>query len=314
MTLLYLLIFGVVVALFSVVFYVTLALVLRPAFDLEPDLAHGGASARTAYDATLRVLALALVVADVVVLAAVAVLAWVLAARTMRPLAEAAQRQLRFVRDASHELRGPLAAIMATSEAALLPGAEPDDRRQALELVVDQSRRLGAVSSDLLVLARGDDPSSSADPRPVDLSVVVAEALDRWTEANRQAQGRLTFELAPDAVVAVDPVDLTRIVDNLVDNAFRYGHAETHVMVSTTATGRRCSLVVSDDGPGIAAGDIGRVFEPFFRARADADAPEGTGLGLSIVRGLAHRAGGKVAVSSQPGAGARFEVTFPAAG
>ena len=81
--------------------------------------------------------------------------------------------------------------------------------------------------------------------------------------------------------------------------------------VRTRVSDHDAILEVRDDGPGIAAADQARIFEPFTRVRSDAGAPDGTGLGLAIVRGLARRNGGDVRVESRPAAGARFEVTLP---
>ena len=237
-------------------------------------------------------------------------LAWVLAARTMRPIQAATERQRHFVSDASHELRSPLAAIRSTTEAALAPEAADDDRVAALRVVLAESERLSTLSADLLTLARGDEPLVRELVDPVDLSVVVAEALEGRLR-DRSLRDRLEQDLAADILVWADPADVRRVLDNLVDNAFRYGDLRTVVRVRTIATDRHAHMIVSDDGPGIDAADQARIFEPFTRVRSDAAAPDGTGLGLAIVRGLSRRNGGDVRVESQPGAGARFEVTLP---
>jgi signal transduction histidine kinase len=177
-------------------------------------------------------------------------------------------------------------------------------------VIADESRRLSVLSTDLLTLARGDEPVARDRVDAVDLSVVVAEVLDA-RRSDPLVADRLHQELAPGAVVIADPTDLRRILANLVDNAFRYGGQRTHVWVRTGAADRACSMSVTDDGPGIAAADLDRIFEPFFRARADTSAPEGSGLGLAIVRGLARRMGGDVRVTSRPGSGSRFEVSIP---
>ena len=305
----YIALFALVLAVFSLAFFAILALVLQPAFDIAPEIPDSEA-AEIAYRLTLERVAVALVAADLAVLLLVGGLAWVLAARTMRPIQAASERQRRFVSDASHELRNPLAAIRATSEAALAPQAGPDDRTAALQVVLTESERLSTLSADLLTLARGDEPLSRDQVDPVDLSVVVAEALEPRL-ADPTVRGRLEQDLAPDVLVLIDPIDLRRLLDNLVDNAFRYGGPATRVRVRTRATDRAALLDVTDDGPGIPSVDQRRIFEPFTRIRSDAGAPDGTGLGLAIVRGLARRNGGDVHVESRPGGGARFEVTVP---
>jgi signal transduction histidine kinase len=305
----YIALFALVLAVFSIAFFAVLALVLQPAFDIAPEISDSEA-AEIAYRGTLERVGVALVTADIAVLLLVGGLAWVLAARTMRPIQEASERQRRFVSDASHELRNPLAAIRATSEAALSPQAGPDDRVSALHVVLAESERLSTLSADLLTLARGDEPLARDRVEPIDLSVVIAEALEPRL-ADPSLRGRLDQDLAPDVLVRIDPIDLRRLLDNLVDNAFRYGGPATRVRVRTWADEREAILDVTDDGPGIPAVDLARIFEPFTRIRPDADAPEGTGLGLAIVRGLARRNGGDVRLESRPGSGSRFEVTLP---
>jgi len=307
----YVVLFALVLAIFSIAFFAILALVLQPAFDIAPEVAEGTA-AELAYRLTLERVAVALAAADVAVLLVVGGLAWFLAARTMRPIAAAAERQRRFVSDASHELRSPLAAIRATSEAALAPEAGLEERTAALSVVLAESERLSTLSADLLTLARGEEPLVPERAETIDLSVAVAEALENRLR-DPALRGRLHQELAPDVVVMADAVDIRRIVDNLVDNAFRYGDVLTQVHVRTWNSDHAAVLEVSDDGPGIAAADQTRIFDAFTRVRSDSGAPDGSGLGLAIARGLARRSRGDVRIESRPGAGARFEVTLPRA-
>ena len=126
----YVLLFALVLGIFSVAFYAALALVLQPAFDIAPEIPAGRAS-EVAYHLTLERVALALGAADMAVLLIVGGLAWVLAARTMRPIQAATERQRRFVSDASHELRSPLTAIRSTGRGGTGSGGHcrgPDRR------------------------------------------------------------------------------------------------------------------------------------------------------------------------------------------
>jgi signal transduction histidine kinase len=118
---------------------------------------------------------------------------------------------------------------------------------------------------------------------------------------------------APDLVVDGRADDIGRIVDNLVDNAFRYGGTGVHVTITTRAADHQALLEVADDGPGIAPADLAHVFEPFFRVRSDASAPPGTGLGLAIAIALAKRNGGRLTAASQPGRTV-FRLSLPSAG
>ena len=314
LTVLNIVLFGLVLAVFSVAFYVAFGTVLAPTFDLAPELSNEQA-AEAAYRATLDRVGLALLVGDVIAILLVGVTAWILAARTLRPIREAHARQRRFVADASHEMRTPLAAIRASAEGALSAPASGsgsgEDLRQALQVMVGSADRLTRLTNDLLLLARTDE--IPIDRRAaIDLSVVAAETAEAFARAHADLRPpRLT--LAEDLRVLADPDEIGRIVANLLDNAYRYGWTVSSPLVrmSTRSIERDAIVEVTDSGPGIAAADLDRIFEPFHRVRSDAGAPDGNGLGLAIGRGLAERNGGRLSVASQPGAGATFRLTLP---
>jgi signal transduction histidine kinase len=309
LTLQYIAIFALVLAVFSLVFYVAFRAVLGPAFDIAPDLSTAQA-ADQAYRVTLERVAIALVVANVVTVAAVGSLAWVLANRTLRPIRDALLRQRRFVADASHEMRTPLAAIRATAESSLGPSADPAAARPNLSAILSSAEQLTSITNDLLLLARADDRMLDPPTEPFDLSVVVAEAIATFRLAKPEARpARVT--LAPDLQVTGTPASAERIVTNLLDNAFRYGGLNVSVTVTTGSTERDAMVEVNDDGPGMAPADLERIFEPFHRIRADGEGPPGNGLGLAIARSLAERAGGRLTASSEIGLGSSFRLTMP---
>jgi signal transduction histidine kinase len=310
LTFLYIVLFALVLGIFSVVFYLGVATALAPTFDLGPELTNEQA-AEVAYQATVDQIRLALVVADIAVILLVGAAAWVLASRTLRPISEAHARQRRFVADASHEMRTPLAAIRASAEGALAAPASEADLRRALGVVVDSADRLSRLTNDLLLLARADELPSERQTGPVDLSVIVAETLEAFAVAHPLLSPMRTT-LGADLLVTADPDEIGRIVANLVDNAYRYGAGAARApRVVTRAVEREAVVEVSDDGPGIAEADLGRVFEPFARLHADAGTPAGSGLGLAIARSLAHRNGGDMTVTSRPGSGSTFRLSLP---
>jgi signal transduction histidine kinase len=111
--------------------------------------------------------------------------------------------------------------------------------------------------------------------------------------------------------VAADPDDLRRILAHLLDNAARHGGPSVRIGLTTSGSERDAIVEVQDDGPGIAEADLGRIFEPFYRVRADAASPDGTGLGRALARSLAERIGGRLTVESVPGAGSTFRLSLP---
>jgi len=310
LTIAYLLMFALVLLLFSLAFLGLMAIVLEPNFDLSPDTSSE-AAAQIVYDTTVERIGIALIAADLVAVGMVGAGSWLLAARTLRPIREAHERQRRFVADASHEMRTPLTAIRATSENALRLGTTHEAQHSALETVVSASSDLARLTTDLLTLAQSDDATLRPVLGPVDLSVVVAEILSL-----RKAAGAPTpasVRLASDLVVVADADELGRICDNLIDNAFRYGGQQVQVGIVTQIVDRQAVVEVTDDGPGIALADQEHIFEPFFRVRSDASAPEGTGLGLSIAATLARRNRGRLTVHSRLESGSVFRLFLPRA-
>jgi len=211
-----------------------------------------------------------------------------------------AQRQL--VADASHELRTPVTSLRTNIE-VLLAGGElpPDDRRRLLEDVRAETEELSALITDVIELARGDEPPS--DVEEVQLDALVEEAIAR--AQRRRPAMRFEAELEP-AVVAGLPERLGRAIDNLLDNAAKYSPPGTDVEVTL----RGGELAVRDHGPGIPEDDRPHVFDRFYRG-ATARGRPGSGLGLAIVRQVAETHGGAIAVYEGAGGGSRFVLTLP---
>ena len=268
LTVLYIVLFAITLIVFSVVFYVGFATVLAPAFDIGPELTSEQV-AQVAYQTTLERVGFALVAADLIVIALVALAAWALADRTLRPIREAHARQRRFVADASHEIRTPLATIRSSAEGALASATTVAELRRALAVDARSAERLARITNDLLVLARADDAPARRH-EPIDLSIVVAETVEAFALAHPDLP-HARLSLRADLRVAADESEVSRIVANLLDNAFRYssGAAVKPASISTTISDREALVEVQDHGPGIAATDLDRIFEPFHRVHAE---------------------------------------------
>jgi hypothetical protein len=215
-------------------------------------------------------------------------------------LEQAQKVQRRFVADASHELRSPLATIGAGLE--LLQDSEPGTVR-ALR---GETERLGRLVDDLLLLARADERGLQPRRDEVDLDEIVEAERARPTEDGVRTEVRTEH-----VRVVGDRGQLVRVLRNLVDNAHR--HARSQVVVTLGREGDRAALDVADDGPGVPADDRIRIFERFVRlddARARADG--GSGLGLAIVAEVVAAHDGQVWVEDGPGGGALFRVRLPA--
>lgn len=214
-----------------------------------------------------------------------------------------ARRQREFITDASHELATPLAAIRAELEIAL---AHPEraDWPAVAERLLSDHRRLERLTSDLLTLARVDEPLSEDSAEVVDLAEIVAIQLESTileVEADLQS-----------LQVRGSPPHLARLVHNLVDNANRYG--KHRIAVQLAGEDGKAVLIVDDDGPGVPEADRARIFERFTRLdESRARSSGGAGIGLSLVRRVAEWHGGSVSVGDAPMGGARFVVRIPVA-
>ena len=227
--------------------------------------------------------------------------------RMLDRLERGQERQRRFLSDASHELRSPVAAIRQHAEvAAAHPGTT--NLEELTEVVLAEDARLQGLVDDLLVLARLDEHVRPTRFDEVDLDdVVLAEAarLRSTTSLTVDTRGVST------ARILGHRTDLERLVRNLTDNAIHHAHAGISLGVATS--NGHIALTVDDDGPGIASADRERALERFIRLDgARSRASGGSGLGLSIVREVAVAHQGALALGRSPQGGLRAEVRFPA--
>jgi signal transduction histidine kinase len=228
---------------------------------------------------------------------------------TLDRLQLAAEQQRRFVDDAAHELRSPLAGLRNELEVAV---AHPDPAGWPASAVaaLRSAKRLQALTDDLLMLTRTDRPAAPAGAL-VDLGALVSEQLAEREYLNPAGPRFTAKDPVTQVEVPGDEGQLGRLLRNLLDNAAR--HAEGAVTVSLRPAETSVSLEVADDGPGIAAGDRERVFGRFTRLDDDRSRDHGgAGLGLAIVADIAARHGGAVHVADSE-RGARFVVRLPTA-
>ncbi|WP_432505601.1 sensor histidine kinase [Kineococcus arenarius] len=233
-------------------------------------------------------------------------------ARTMNAMLarlQASQRaQRRFVADASHELRSPVATLRAAAEVQRLhPGATAP--AEFAELVGGEAVRLERLVADLLLLARADEGAPAPARTEVDLDGLLESEGARLRASTAL---EVVVRTAPARVLG-DAGQLTRVVRNLIDNAAR--HARGRVLLAVRTVGPDAVLSVTDDGPGVPEADRERVFDRFVRLQDSRErATGGTGLGLAIVAAAVAAHGGSVrCTGARPAPGAEFEVRLPLA-
>jgi signal transduction histidine kinase len=284
----------------------------RPS-DLSPSVRLRVSEGLEPMEKRLRQLDLALAAAILVALLLSAVSAVLLTRRAVQPLERSLGRLRQFSLDASHELRGPLAALAANAEMGLLdcdPADAPQQRR--FGAIASATAQMGHLVDDLLLLARQDE-ERLVDPHPVNLSSLLEQQITLHHDALTLRGQTLQAELDPGLQVVGQPALLQRLLRNLLDNAIRYTPEGGQVSLRGLRRGATVTIAVQDSGIGLSPDQLPRVFDRFWRASPDR-AEGGSGLGLAICSSICAVHGGSIRVSSDPGAGSCFVVELPAAG
>jgi signal transduction histidine kinase len=226
-------------------------------------------------------------------------------------LRQSLARQHRFTGDASHQLRTPLTAMLASVEVALRQVRSPAEYQRVLEVVGRRGAQLRQIIESLLFLARAESDCELPDAEVIDLSGWCRSWLDSWADNPRAADLAVQTGQMPAPVMA-NPALLGQVLDNLLDNACKYSKPGTPVVVTVETRADEAVLTVSDRGCGIAADELPLVCEPFFRsAQARWVGAQGVGLGLTVARRLVALMSGRLDVESEVGSGSRFHVVLP---
>ena len=227
-------------------------------------------------------------------------------------LQETENARRRFVSDASHELKTPLASIRLLTDSILQN--ENIDGATVREFVSDigqEAERLSRITEDLLRLTRLDSGVAET-PERVEISPVLERVVKMLRPVADEKDVSIVTACSDGAAAAATPGEIHQILYNLMENAVKYNRRGGFVRVSVDMGEETSTITVEDNGIGIPAEDLPRVFERFYRVdKARSRAAGGTGLGLSIVRDTVSRRGGVVRAEGAPGGGTRFIVTLP---
>ena len=218
----------------------------------------------------------------------------------------------RFVSDASHELKTPLAAIRLLTDSILqTDNIDPETTREFVTDIGQEAERLSRITEDLLRLTRLDSGVAET-PERVEISPVLERVVKMLRPVADEKDVSIVTACSDGAAAAATPGEIHQILYNLMENAVKYNRRGGFVRVSVDMGEETSTITVEDNGIGIPAEDLPRVFERFYRVdKARSRAAGGTGLGLSIVRDTVSRRGGVVRAEGAPGGGTRFIVTLP---
>ncbi len=233
--------------------------------------------------------------------------------QAMQPVEQSFQRLKQFTADASHELRGPLMAIKSNVAVALkYPQGMRDTDAQKLKAIASATSQMTQLTEDLLLLARTEkDPIE--ERKPVDLNTILNSLVHLYAPQAQEKRINLKASLTSNLYLMGEPVHLSRLFSNLIENALQYTLEGGTVEIQTSKEGNNLQVKVRDTGIGIAPEHLKQVFDRFWRAdKARTYRTGGSGLGLAIAQAIAQNHGGLISVTSQVGVGSCFTVRLPA--
>ena len=257
-------------------------------------------------------LKIALVIINGIILVIAGGAGYFLAGRTLKPIQQMVDEQNQFISDASHELRTPIATLRAEMEASLLEKRLSDKgARKVIESNLEELGKLQELANSLLQLAHVSKRNVIYNDT-LSMQEVIQTAYKKVSSLAKKK--KITFVLPPmSGKVKGDKNSLVEVFVNLFDNAIKYSPEKTTVTVASTSKKRSVTILVTDEGVGIAPADLEHIFDRFYRADKSRSQADGHGLGLSIVKKIVTAHNGSIEVDSVYHRGTTFALTCPLA-
>lgn len=218
-----------------------------------------------------------------------------------------AERQ--FASDASHELRTPITVILAECDRAKRKDKTKEDFLASISVIEEQGRHMSELVQQLLGLTRMQHGTDRYPMRREDMSAFAQACAEEFVPADYRGI-TLETDISPDVEAEYNPALMSRVIQNLLQNAYKYGKEGGHIWLSLKQENGRAVLRVRDDGIGIEAKDKDKIWQRFWQADSSRSADGGSGLGLAMVKEIAEFHGGSVTVESELGKGSSFTVTI----
>ena len=218
------------------------------------------------------------------------------------------EMEKRFASDASHELRTPVSVILAQAEFSLEKERQPEEYIDSLEVIKRQGKRMNQLIGNMLSYTRLEQRIDNYPFEKLDFSVLVSDLCSDMTPL-RINDISLEYSVEPGIMINGNAELLARMLQNLLENAYKYGRQGGNTKVTLSLQGNNIKLLVEDDGIGIAEDQLEQIFDRFFRV-SNKTSITGSGLGLSIVKKIVDMHGGNIDVSSKEGIGTTFTIIF----
>ena len=223
------------------------------------------------------------------------------------------EEEKQFTADASHELRTPIAVIIAESEYGMLDDATEEERKEALEVILGQSKKMSLLVSQLLAMSRSEHESRNARYERTNLTKVMESVSAELRGKAGEKNIEIKAECEQEVYVKAEQMGLTRIFVNLISNSIQYGKEGGYIHVSLKCDRKNAICTVEDNGIGISKEDLPNIFKRFYRVNKARTSTEEVhaGIGLSMVEILMKKYGGKIEVESELHKGTTFTMQFP---
>lgn len=246
-----------------------------------------------------------------VTLGVIGITGWFLGGLAMQPIRRSYEQLQRFTADASHELRAPLAAVLSNAQVGLLsPVGDGSQQRHRLENIVETTKLMSTLISNLLLLARHEGTLVPEALKGIELVSLLQPLIDDYTaQADEQNLSFMVHSPEQPVSLIADPELLQQAVRNLLNNAFKYTLSGGTVYLRSFTQSRRVIIQVEDNGIGIPAADLPHIFERFYRVdTVRSRQTGGFGLGLSIAQQIVQAHGGQITATSLVGQGSTFQI------
>jgi signal transduction histidine kinase len=220
------------------------------------------------------------------------------------------EKERRFTADASHELRTPVSVIVSECEYALSSAQTPNEVRESFESIFTQAKRMSELIAHLLKFARADQHRIPVPKEPVNVGTLAMGAAEQVTELAEAKNILVKTEISDGLYINGDEALLAQLLWNLAENAVKYGKENGYLRISLSSDGEKVMGVIEDDGIGMAAEHIDKIWERFYRVDGSRST-RGFGLGLAMCKYIVAAHGGEISVESELGRGSKFIFSLP---
>ena len=223
------------------------------------------------------------------------------------------ENEKQFTSDVSHELRTPVAVILSQCEYASQEGTPPEELRGSIGVIGAQARKMSVLISQLLTLARADNGKQKLQYELVNLSELAEIIAEEQSLAAEEKGITLQTDISPEILMRADETMMMRLFINLISNSITYGKPGGHTRIILSADEKEITGSVADDGIGIPAEHLDKIWQRFYQVDPSrtSGSGSGSGLGLPMVKWIVEAHGGQIGVSSRPGEGSVFTFRFP---